>query len=340
MTWATGATLLLGAAILLAILPFVSGLMGALVLFVVARPLHTRLRRRVPERVSAFAIALALFAALLIPGMWLLTRVLAEGRDAVRSWHGDQLIAWLQTTPLRSLAASRDIGSLMSAVVGWLSPRAILLVGGATTTMLNAAIALFGSYYLLLDGPALWRRVKRLLPVSTHTADLMASQFANVTEGLLLGTVATAALQGTLVGAGFALVGLPGALLWGFVTACASVMPLFGSALVWGPGVVVLLVQHRTPAALFLAVLGGGVASNIDNVIRPIVYRRVSNIHPLTTLVGAFAGVSLFGLVGLLLGPLAISYFFELLKIYREEYQRPPAQAPAPLEPAVLSEGS
>jgi predicted PurR-regulated permease PerM len=84
-------------------------------------------------------------------------------------------------------------------------------------------------------------------------------------------------------------------------------------------GVLVLLVTHRYGAALALVVIGGGIASNIDNVVRPI-YCRISNIHPLTTLVGAFVGVSLFGLVGLLLGPLTISYFFELVQVYEREY--------------------
>ena len=73
-------------------------------------------------------------------------------------------------------------------------------------------------------------------------------------------------------------------------------------------------------AAVTMAVIGGVVASNIDNVIRPFVYRRVSNIHPMITLVGAFAGVKYVGLLGLLLGPLAIAYLFELLHFYREEY--------------------
>ena len=69
-----------------------------------------------------------------------------------------------------------------------------------------------------------------------------------------------------------------------------------------------------------MLIIGGGIASNVDNVIRPLVYRRVSNIHPMITLVGAFAGVRYFGLLGLLLGPLAIAYLFELLRFYREEY--------------------
>ncbi|MGH7616583.1 MAG: AI-2E family transporter, partial [Gemmatimonadaceae bacterium] len=77
--------------------------------------------------------------------------------------------------------------------------------------------------------------------------------------------------------------------------------------------------------AVVMLVAGAGIASNIDNLIRPLVYRRVSNVHPMITLVGAFAGVRFLGLSGLLIGPLAIAYLFELLKFYREEYGTPPS---------------
>jgi predicted PurR-regulated permease PerM len=97
-----------------------------------------------------------------------------------------------------------------------------------------------------------------------------------------------------------------------------SVLPLFGSAIVWLPGVVVLLFDHRPTAALLLAALGAGLASNIDNLVRPLVYRRVSGIHPMLTIVGAFAGVRLVGLIGAFVGTLVLSYFFELLGVYED----------------------
>jgi predicted PurR-regulated permease PerM len=89
------------------------------------------------------------------------------------------------------------------------------------------------------------------------------------------------------------------------------------------PATLVLLAQRQYGSAVLMLVVGAGIASNIDNLIRPFVYRRVSNIHPMITLVGAFAGVRYFGLLGLLLGPLAIAYLFELLHFYREEYVTP-----------------
>jgi len=155
-----------------------------------------------------------------------------------------------------------------------------------------------------------------------------------VTQATLLGTALVAVLQGALVGAGFWIVDLPNPLFWGTVTAFASILPVLGSGLVWLPGVLILVAQQRYPAAVILLVIGAGIASNVDNVIRPLVYRRVSNIHPMITLVGAFAGVRYFGLLGLLLGPLAIAYLFELLRFYREDYGAAVAE-PVNAEPAI-----
>jgi predicted PurR-regulated permease PerM len=123
-----------------------------------------------------------------------------------------------------------------------------------------------------------------------------------------------------VVGIGFWVVGLSSPLFWGTVTAFASILPVLGSALVWLPGVIVLVLEDRYGAAVSLAIIGGLIASNLDNLVRPLVYRRVSDLHPMITLIGAFAGVQYFGLLGVLLGPLGIAYLFELLKFYREDY--------------------
>ena len=100
----------------------------------------------------------------------------------------------------------------------------------------------------------------------------------------------------------------------------ASMIPLVGSAIVWLPGVVALLATHHYQTAIGLAAFCAVIVANMDNVLRPLVSSRVSNTHPMITLVGAFAGMQVFGLLGLVLGPLAISYFFVLVRMYREEY--------------------
>jgi len=114
--------------------------------------------------------------------------------------------------------------------------------------------------------------------------------------------------------------GLPNATLWGVVTVVFSILPVLGSGMVWGPAAGVLLVNHRPVAAVVFALWGIMVIGNIDYVIRPMVSRRWAKIHPLVTLVGALVGVPYLGILGLLIGPLAVSYFFELITMYREEY--------------------
>jgi len=96
-----------------------------------------------------------------------------------------------------------------------------------------------------------------------------------------------------------------------------------GSGMIWGPAAVVLIMQSRPLAGVLLIVWGVLVVGSVDNFIRPLIYRRFSAIHPLITLIGAIGGVSYFGLLGLLVGPLALSYFFELIRMYREEYLEP-----------------
>ncbi len=103
-------------------------------------------------------------------------------------------------------------------------------------------------------------------------------------------------------------------------TPVCHTLPLVGSGLVWGPAAIILAIQGRPVAAVLLAIWGVAVVGSVDNLIRPIVYNRYARIHPMVTLVGAIAGVSYMGLLGLLLGPLAISYFFELIRLYRAEY--------------------
>ena len=316
-------------AVLLGVIPFLSGLVGSLILYVITRGLHRRLVRIVPPRVSAFAIALGVFALLLVPGAWLISTIISEASDALRTWRAGDAFTWLSRTPLAGYDIAKYIADAGASIVTWLSGRAFAIFGGVTSTILNIVIALFGLYYLLLGAGPLWVRTKRLLPVSDRVAEQLATRFVEVTEALLLGTVFTAILQGSIIGVAFAIIGFHPAAVWGFVTACASVLPLLGSALVWLPGVAILLVERRVGAAVTLGIIGAGVASNIDNVVRLFVYRRVSGIHPMLTLVGAFAGVRLFGVVGAFLGPLILSYVFELVAVYEETISMNAAPPPA-----------
>jgi predicted PurR-regulated permease PerM len=223
--------------------------------------------------------------------------------------------------------AGVDVGAQLARlgqnVIEWIGSSLFGLVGTATRMALNITIAFFGLYYLLLAGPQAWAVLRPYIPFSTANADKLRSRFQAVTVSTLIGTGVTATAQGALVAVGFALVGLPNATFWGVVTVVFAILPVLGSAIVWVPGVIAVALEARWGAAGFLALWGTVLVANVDNVIRPFVFNRWAKIHPLVTVVGAFAGVAYFGILGLLIGPLALSYFFELIRMYREEYLAP-----------------
>ncbi|HEY9479251.1 MAG TPA: AI-2E family transporter [Gemmatimonadaceae bacterium] len=325
----------LGALVAYAIAPYASGLLGAAILYVIGAPVHRRLTRLVGAHAAAAIVLILLAVVIILPGAWLLNLVIVQAPIILRNVQESTFLSRLSALRIEGVDLGAQIASASGALVSWLSGHAIGFFGSATRSVLNLVIAFFALYYLLISASTAWRWVAAFLPFSNGSNELLRQRFTSITEAMLLGTALTAVLQGALIGFAFWIVGLPTPVFWGVITAFASILPVLGSALVWLPGVVVLLVQQRFGAAIALLVIGGLLASNLDNVVRPVVYRRVSDVHPLTTLVGAFAGVSLFGLVGLLLGPLAITYFFELIDIYEQEYGRKAITVPSASVPPV-----
>ncbi|HXO86678.1 MAG TPA: AI-2E family transporter, partial [Gemmatimonadales bacterium] len=213
-----------------------------------------------------------------------------------------------------------EAGSRLISTIG---ATAFGLVGTATRLTLNLTIAFFGLYYVLKHPGDVWLDARPYIPFSPANTEKLGKRFKDVTVSTVVGTGVTAATQGVLLGLAFLVLGLPNALFWGVVTMALAILPVVGSGLVWGPAAIVLMMQGRVVPGVLLIVWGAIVVGGVDNVIRPLIYRRFSAIHPLITLIGAIAGVSYFGLLGLLIGPLALSYFFELIRMYREEYLEP-----------------
>jgi predicted PurR-regulated permease PerM len=312
--------LVLGAGVLIALAPFLSGLLGAAVLYVIFVRLYRRLERIMRPGAAAAVTLAAALVVVALPLAWLISVAVAQAPDAMRTLQTSDAFSRLAQLRIGNLQVGAELANASGSIASWLSARVFSFVGGVTSAVLNLVIAFFGLYYMLRSDGDAWETIRPYIPFSPSTADALRDRFFSVTEATLLGTMLIAVIQGSLIGAGFWIVRLPNPFFWGTVAAIASILPVLGTSLVWLPAVVVLLVQNRYGAAITMLVIGAGIASNIDNLIRPTVYRRVSHIHPMITLVGAFAGVKYFGLLGVLLGPLGIAYLFALLHFYREEY--------------------
>ena len=311
--------LLLGVALVIALTPYATGLLGIPVLYAVFAPVHVWLGMRVRSQLAAsLVVALALFL-IVVPGVSFAGLIVSQAQEIATGVIRNPLLGRLRELRLGGIDLGPRLADLGTTVVAWIGSSAFGLVGTATRLALNLTISLFGLFYLLLQPHATWEAVSPYIPFSAKNTEKLRQRFRDVTTSTIIGTGLTAAAQGAILGLAFWIVGLPNALFWGVVTMVFGILPIVGSGLVWVPAAIALLIGNRPgPAALITLV--GLFVGNVDYILRPMVFRRWANIHPLVTLVGALAGVPYFGILGLLIGPLALSYFFELVKMYREEY--------------------
>jgi predicted PurR-regulated permease PerM len=311
----------LGLGLAWALWPFTTGLMGALVLYVLFMPFHRALRHHgLGPGLAAGLVVLAALVLVVGPGISFIGLVANEAQGMAAQVLQSPLLARLRELRVGPYDIGAQIENLGSQIVSWAGSSALSVVGTATRLGIQLTISFFGLFYLLVAPDGAWRGIRPFIPFSSANAEILRARFRDVTFSTLVGTGLTATVQGMLVGVAFSAAGLANAVFWGVVTIIVAILPIVGSGLIWGPGAAALALAGRYGWAIALTIWGVFVVGNVDNVIRPFVFRRWARIHPFITVIGAFAGINWFGLLGLLIGPLAISYFFELIRMYRAEY--------------------
>lgn len=195
------------------------------------------------------------------------------------------------------------------------------IVGFTSNFLLSLFIMFFILFYLLVEKDIFIRELKRFLPFSNNGSKRLIVETNGMIKAILLGQFFTAVVQGILGMISFLIVGINGAIFWGFIMIILSLIPVVGAFIIWVPVGVYLLLEGQIWQGVFVLLWGGLVVSQIDNLIRPKLINRFSSIiHPLETLLGIFAGLALFGFIGIIIGPLIFSLLKILILIYREDY--------------------
>ena len=312
---------ILGVILLIALAPYASGLLAVPVLYVAMAPLCEWLVRVVKRRSVASGITVVVvLVGLVLPLVWLVTLLVGQAQGAANEILKSSLLEKVGTLRIGTFDIGPQLKQAGSDAVSFLAGSAFSLVGAAARGTINVLLAMFGLYYLLLDPAGAWRGLRPFLPFSDANVATLGERFAAVTQATIIGTGVAAIVQGVASYLAFTVFGLSNALFWGAVVAIFSVLPVVGSGMIWAPAAVVLYTRGQPGAAVGMLVWGQGVATAVDYLIRPYVSNRYAALHPLITLIGAIAGVSYLGIVGLLIGPLALTYFFELLTMYQKEY--------------------
>jgi predicted PurR-regulated permease PerM len=314
---------ILGIIVLVALAPFASGLLAAPVLYVVFKPVHNRVLGLVKSRRIASGVVIVLaMVTIVLPLAWMVSLLVGQAQDAATSIIKSPILQRLNDVHIGTYAIGPQLKEASTKAVSLLGGGAVSLVSTAARVTLNLLLTFFGLYYILMSPDGAWQAVRPFIPFSDATVDHLHQRFGDVTKSTVIGTGLSAFIQGILVGVAFVVAGLGDPVFWGAVTVVLAILPVVGGGMVFGPAALVLLMTDRVPAGIAMLVWGVVVVGNVDNFIRPYISNRYAQVHPLITLVGALAGVSYLGIVGLLIGPLALSYFFELVSVYQKEYLR------------------
>ncbi|EED31102.1 hypothetical protein NOR53_2523 [gamma proteobacterium NOR5-3] len=190
------------------------------------------------------------------------------------------------------------------------------LTQGTMSFFLNLFVILYAMFFFLISGSALIEKIMSYAPLSRVDKDKMLQVGLSVSRATVKGTLIIGAIQGALGGLGFAVAGIDAAVFWGAVMAVLSILPGIGATLVWAPAVVFLLISGETLVGLGLLAWSAGVVGTIDNFLRPILVGRDTEMPDLLILLSTLGGLGLFGVAGLVLGPILAALFMTVLTIY------------------------
>ncbi len=246
---------------------------------------------------------------------------MTELRDLLRVPVVEQTMAWLASlTPITGEQIEAWAVSAAQAML-WVAVSASgVVVVEAVGGLVALIVMLFLLFFFLRDGQEIVQRSLVLVPMAPERRGHLVEHLAAVTRAVVFGSLLTALIQGTLVGIAFALAKLPSPVVFGALAAVASLVPLVGSALVWVPAALVLVFQGRWGAAIFVALWCAILVSSADNLVRPLFISGRAQISTLPVFLGLTGGVSAFGPIGIVLGPVIIALTLALLR-YAEQSQ-------------------
>lgn len=317
---ATGLVLIFAAVVLYLVRIFFIALFGAYVFSFLFSPAYIWLKGATRnDHVAAILTITLIIMVALIPMLLVSYTVIQQAATFQDRLNLDEINRLMQQINL-PIKFQKMVQKLAMDVSNTVAESLPSIFSTASHIAVSTFIMFFVLYNIFLKIHYVLARSMEYLPFSQRNAIWLIRQFEQISRAVLLGQVLICCLQGLLGGLGFYYLGVPNAALWGLVMTILSLVPIFGTSLVWLPAGIYYLAQGDTFAGFGILIWGGVVVSHIDNVVRPIFGSKMGNINPIVMLVGAFAGLDFFGIVGIVLGPLILAFFFTLLQAYRQEY--------------------
>jgi predicted PurR-regulated permease PerM len=301
--------------------PFLTYLALGLIIAYMLHPVYRFVRRVVRyETVASILMLLLVMALIIVPAAYLITSLVQESMGAYTSLQGlnisvvpDHFVAWSGMTPESAVEQG------MAAVKNYFVDAAPNLLGSIASIALGIVIMFAVMFFAFRDGERWVTELREWLPLEPKHKSRLFERIGSVTRGVVYGQILTALVQGFVGGLLFYIFKLPNPVFWGSMMVILSFIPVVGTALVWVPAGISLLAQQQYVAGLGVLLGGAIIVSNIDNLIRPFLIGMEANVSVLLVFLGVLGGLKLFGLVGLVIGPLILVLLQTVAVFFHEQ---------------------
>ena len=342
--------------------PFMTVLEWAAVLVIVFYPVHKRLAKKIRRRgLSAFVSSVLVILIVVAPLTFLTVALANELANTARDLpvHVARLLnpetpvtgnvsKWIHDhLAMNTLTSQAFIVEQIKDVGGALLGQTLGLMGNILGGLVKAFFVIFTMYYLFRDGDKIVRALPEALPLNRHQSEAILARTSQVVSASVYGVVTIAMLQGMLGALAFWILGVPSPVLWAVVLAFVCMIPIAGSFFVWLPAAIYLMLTGHWTKAILLILWGALVISTIDNFLRPKLIKNQTKLHELFVFFSVLGGLSVFGLLGIVLGPVILAITLGLLDTFRvdkfkaekeQSFERP--VQPADAHPKRFSKSS
>lgn len=336
---------------------FMQPIFWAVALGIVVYPLHARLLRKLRNRESLAAVisVVAVVIVVILPLIGLGAAVTQEGAAlyerlqsgglGVESLYNQvqqrvpQVTGLMERVGVDPARLGEQVQSAAVTASRYVAERAFSIGQGTLRGMLFFFLMLYLLFFFLRDGPRMLDALVRALPLGDERERHLLQRFAEVSRATIKGTLVVGIVQGAIGGTAFALLGLSAPVLWGTLMALLSILPAVGTALVWLPAAIFLIVSGKVIGGIVLIVVGALVIGSVDNVLRPVLVGRDTRMPDYLILLATLGGLAGFGLAGIIIGPTIAAFFLSVWRMVEVEYNAAPAEpqaesaAPAAVEP-------
>ena len=230
------------------------------------------------------------------------------------------LINFLEANDLGIDRIREEVSGMAVGIVQTIGSRALSYTGSVLNFFVQFSLMLYLLFFFFRDGKQLVSTIVDSIPMGNIREKRLFGRFASVSRATLKGTVIVAITQGAIGGILFAVLGIPAALLWGVAMTLLALLPVGGSAIIWGPAAVILFIQGHTVKATIIILVGSLIIGLVDNLLRPLLVGKDTGMPDYLVLLSTLGGITYFGLSGFVIGPVLAALFITVWEMMGKEY--------------------